>query len=1054
MSSNVECVADFFVVRVPRLSLEYFKQLPTTEKTVVDYLTNWLASPEVEEAIYLASPSLVERIEQWREQPFSKTGQKVTTALLKYFIRMSSRPTPFGLFSGISLGHFTDRSLITPANLQLDKRKTRLDMFYLATIQQQWAQSDAGQQAVNFIPNTTLYQLGSFLHYIEPYQSSSQRQYRLSSVEHDEALHAMLQLADGGKSKQALIEQFCQLYPSVDQEDVEAYIQQLIQERVLMADLKLPLTSGYPDKAFVQALLNANNTDDGLVLQAALKKLDALDQQTVVKPEDYQAIVQHLKQLPYAVSENKLFQTDVKRTLQVAQLDTGLQTVLKKAVLALQSQMPVSENPLINFITNFNQRFEGQAVPLLKLLDEDVGISFSNDTGYETPLLAGINIANNLRSKTAEPENSLSIKLLHKLNANSKESNILQLSSDEMLKDAKSAELWQQMPASFAANISCYRDASGERLIHLQGCTGPSGANLLGRFCHLDEALKQQVISHFEAEEALSKNAVFAEVVHMPDGRPGNVIARPQLRQYEIVFLADTELADEKQISVQDLYAFVEGNEVKLWSKRLKKLVIPRLTSAHNYSDRSLSIYHFLCMLQHQQAELPFYQSPTFIEQMDRQPRVQLDNVILSEAKWRLERSLLEALVKKDIWQENAWTELKHRYQLPRYVCYAIHDNVLTIDLHNPVLVKILLAETKGQLQITLKESLAMQYQSEVASEEGDFAHEVIVPILNTKARPLDILFGEPDKMLDMTMQRQFIPGSEWLSVKIYAAASTAELLLNEAITDFLAFCKQQGMLKQWFFIRYSDPDWHLRLRMLGEPESLYSKVLPLLHNYLSEWVKSQRVRKVEIFTYQREIERYGGDRGIELAEQVFQHDSEFVLQTVSLIQNYGESIRTRMALLGVNAMLDAFSYSLDNKLEIMTQLRTAFGLEFKEHSHLRNQLGAKYREYQKQIQADFNAEYKQAVEQPLQQMLIFQQQLIEKVRPLAKQILAEQKQGQLSCTTDNLLHSLLHMFCNRIFKTYGREQEFVIYDFLRRLYLSEVAKQKASNSKLKSKVG
>ena len=36
------------------------------------------------------------------------------------------------------------------------------------------------------------------------------------------------------------------------------------------------------------------------------------------------------------------------------------------------------------------------------------------------------------------------------------------------------------------------------------------------------------------------------------------------------------------------------------------------------------------------------------------------------------------------------------------------------------------------------------------------------------------------------------------------------------------------------------------------------------------------------------------------------------------------------------------------------------------------------------------------------------------------------------------LLGSLLHMHNNRMFKAYGREQEFVMHDFLRRVYFSK----------------
>ena len=670
------------------------------------------------------------------------------------------------------------------------------------------------------------------------------------------------------------------------------------------------------------------------------------------------------------------------------------------------------------------------------MLDDEAGITFSADTGYEAPLLAGINIANRKRQGRKQPQSALEQQVFKAMRQQTDAAEI-QLRSDELLKQVDPVLLWQQLPASFAANVSCYLDQNGQVLLHYHGFSGPSGANLLGRFCHLDDQLQQQVSDYLAAEEAMSPDVVFAEVVHMPDGRPGNVIARPALRRYEIVFLADTLQPAERQIQIDDLYVFVEAGQVKLWSKRLNKQVMPRLTSAHNYSARSLGVYRFLCLLQHQQARLPQYHSPTALLQMERQPRVMLDNVILQEAQWLVDRALLEALIANDNWQAEAFHTLEQRYRLPRYVCYAVSDNVLTVDLHHSAMVAILLAETKGQSQILLKESLVMQYQSAVCNNEGAFAHEMIVPMLNPHAKPFVTLQQHPAKQLRSSVQRSFAPGSAWLSVKIYAGQSTAELVLTQIIAPFLQQCQQQGWIQQWFFTRYGDPEWHLRLRLFGEPPLLYGEALPLLHHQLASELQSQRVHKIELFTYQREVARYGGDTAIALAERVFQADSELVLMSLALISQYGESVRWRMALLGVDAILQAFCYDTEKKLFLISELRRLFGLEFQEHADLRSQLGKKYRDYQQQLHIDFHAVQGGAEEQPLRQMLMLRQLFLQQLTPVVQHIVALQQQDQLSCSIDTLLHSLLHMFNNRMFKSYGREQEFVVYDFLRRYYLA-----------------
>src|SRR5262252_8052262 len=59
-----------------------------------------LARPEGREALFLASPDLVERLEQLGTP---EDGGRVQLALARYVFRMCGRPTPFGLFAGLTL---------------------------------------------------------------------------------------------------------------------------------------------------------------------------------------------------------------------------------------------------------------------------------------------------------------------------------------------------------------------------------------------------------------------------------------------------------------------------------------------------------------------------------------------------------------------------------------------------------------------------------------------------------------------------------------------------------------------------------------------------------------------------------------------------------------------------------------------------------------------------------------------------------------------------------------------------------------------------------------
>ncbi|NOU51304.1 lantibiotic dehydratase [Pseudoalteromonas sp. JBTF-M23] len=1036
--------APFFVVRTPRLAVEHLHAFsaPDADSNVV--LNDWLETPGVLEALYLASPSLLDRIEQWRDKPDSKQGKKVAHALIKYMVRMCSRPTPFGLFSGVHMGQVGNQTALVGGEHTQDNRSTRLDMFYLSALKEHFIKHASRSDSLKYKPNSSHYFIAQQCRYIETYLSDDSMQYRLSAVESDEYFKFALESAKPGLSFNALVEVFHAQYPEADKEDVEAYIQDLIDEGVLQADIPLPLTGDSPDLALLKSLQAIEEHETADHLATALAQVERLDEQKTGQIAPYKQILAHLERLPIKVQENKLFQSDVYRHFDQCQLSEMEISRLKKQLELIAGLSTDSDSTALNdFMAQFNARFEGQFVPLDVILDDESGIGISDETGYDAPLIAGLPLGNRQAQsgRTTPPVSVLESIIDDAISLpENRAKDCIVLKSKELKSQVTNKGAVNKFPSSFAAMLSVYEDDNHNPVVKLNGCYGPSSANLLGRFCHLEASLKEQVIAQLRKEQAHSPDVIFAEVVHMPEGRPGNVIARPHLREYEIVFMADSSLADEYQIPLSDLHVWVEGQKVKLWSKRLNKQVVPRLSSAHNYSARSLSAYKFLCMLQHQSGRAPNFQMPSSTARSAFVPRVMLDNLILSEKTWRIERAQLEAIAKKGQFDRDKLNALMAKYQLDAQVCYAIADNVLQLDLTNPDMFAILLSETKGTTRVELKEVLSSQYQSRVVDAQGlHYNNELIVPLFNGNA-PKHIHFAD-NPIANITaapIKRRFSAGSQWLSLKIYSGNSLVEQLLSEQLQPLIE--QHRELYDKWFFIRYSDPDWHLRLRFFGEPQVLCGQLLPLLNQLLDPMIEQGELHKVELMTYEREVERYGGPQSMALVESLFMFDSEFIAKVCALIEEHGEQVRWRAALLYTDRLLTLFNYDHDAKLALISRLRDGFGREFGDSSALRKQLGNRYRDYQQDLDKDFEqfnqplVQANDALQSDLFALLAQWQVQAEPVVEQLNQLISDEA---LNCSKDSLLGSLLHMHNNRMFKAYGREQELVIHDLLRRKYFS-----------------
>lgn len=1034
---------DFFVARVPQLSMDYIRDLPDEDCALRARLEQWLKEPGVLEALYVASPSLVQRLDRWRRKPESKQGRKATDALTKYLLRMSSRATPFGLFAGVSMGQLDGETKLQVDVAHPGRRVTRLDRGYLDRLRAALVRDSLDQRQVRLRPNPTLHRVAGRFHYIEPYQSEAGRQYRLSSVMLEEPVERMIELAEAGPTRGELVARFAEAYPEAQKKEIEGFIDQMLGEALLFHDLPLPVTGSNPDQALLDALERAGAEDAVECLREVVAELESMDGAGTATPEAYETVRKTLQPLGVDLPASQLFQVDLYRGMADCRLDRRIGREMAEPLELLQALGRAPDSPLSRFVDRFQSRFEGQMVPLLEALDEESGIAVLFEGGYASPLLAGIRLP---RNDSENPRAGSDVTPLQQeavtalTDPANRDRDVVSLDIDRLRRRARSlrSERIVNLPASFAVNCSLYeRPDDGRPMVHFKGAYGPSAANMLGRFCHLDDVLEQAVRDHLQREQAHHEDVILAEIVHLPDGRPGNVITRPCLREHEITFLGDSGVSEARQIPVSDLYVYVEGQTVKLWSRRLDRQVVPRLSNAHNYSNRSLNIYRFLSLVQNQFVTLPSFDVPRDLQSARFLPRVTLDSLILSPMKWRIPRDEIAYLVKDGEWQPDAWERLVRTYRLKPVVIFAVADNTLRIDLRNPRLVEMLLSEIRGNGNVSLQEDLGETYRPLVSDAEGGrYTNEFILPFYNPKAQPIVTGDASQGEKIGQSAARRFPPGSEWLSVKLYGARSSVEGVLMERVAPLIGRWRESELFDKWFFIRYGDPDWHLRLRFHGDPDDLGGRLLPELRGALKEAVDDGLIHRIETFTYVRETERYGGDHAIDHAEDLFMEDSRMVMEGVALAREYDESLRWRLALLVCDAAMQAFGLDLDARFQLIDRLRLGFGREFEENAALRSQLGDRYRELRGRIETDFSGEAEVPATRRMHRIVGRYRESLEPTGQVYRRLLAE---GKLVGTVEDVLQSFLHMTCNRLFKSDGRAHEFLIHDLLRRHYLAEI---------------
>lgn len=1011
---------DFYWLRQPLISIERLLAV-----LAQDRLAELLTEASVIEAIRVASPVVSEQL-----QAGLPTNSKIAEATLKYVLRMSTRCTPFGLFAGGGIGCSSGVSALDFTNRQLIPQH-RLDMQVLGDITELLVKRSAIRNRLRYYANRSVYQIGDRLRYTERHGKNEKWYYFTSEVSAEPHILTVMGLARHGSTITGLVQAI-----ATDDKQTEAYqfIERLIDDGLLVSELSLSPTGPDPLTHLINTL-DARSVPPSVI--ADLQRIQTLLFQAKGSVSPTQAVTTVLtEQIGLSLGTGPILQTDTRVVGGHNQLSHTILQQLQRGLSHLHrlSRFNTEVDELKTFQQRFYARFEEQEIPLLLALDDEEGVGYA---GAGRPDLPDNELIRDLLGESIEkPAVTFQVNKLYELMLRLYSGWSTQQGVEVEITDQDLAHLGESpvpVPDSyyafgyFLASSTTDMDA-GRFQFMLKTLAGPSAFPLLGRFCSYDEPLNRLVTTHLGLQQAKDPNRIYAEIVHLPQARTGNVVQRPHLRPYEIPYLSQSSLSPDQQLPPDDLLVSVpNGQRVVLRSKRLGKEVAPQLTTAHDYRF-GLPMYRFLCDLQHQ--DTPFLVSWNWgpLAQARRLPRVRYRNIILQEASWSF--TLLDLLPMES--DAETVERLQQQEQLPRLIALQQGDQELFLDLAVPACRQLFVSTLRRVESMQVVEWLRTPENCPVQGPDGKLTHEVIIPYLNPSAS-LPILSSviRATSTASFESQRSFPPGSEWLYMKVYCGPSAARNILDHLVQVALK-AVGNGQVTHWFFVRYYDPAPHLRVRFRLIDPSQYAPLLAACRQSLSAFLASGEVHRLQLDMYQRELERYGGET-IDLVERIFWRDSELVSQVLS--HNLTEPSLLATAVLGIDAYQTAFGLTRQEKLTLCEEIYKDLFTEHGASASLRQTLAQKYR-----------------LNQPLVMRLIQQEVTVEEA-PLLQAIQRHQTHIQSYVAAirqtyqdDQIKHwhfisSLSHLYLNRLFSTNQRTYELLIYHHLYRGHQSEAAR-------------
>jgi thiopeptide-type bacteriocin biosynthesis protein len=979
-----------------------------------------------QEAIYLASPDLYRMNLDWiAGKIFEKRKeQKLITSLCKYYSRMMSRSTPYGLFAACSVVEWGDENNII---FKEKKRQTRFDMHFSCALAQELVKKSVIKEQLTYYPNTSIYQIGDELRYIEYQYIDGKRMHQISAVSDSDYLQKILDLSKNGTSYTALIDVL--IDDEISIEESQTFIDELIASQLLVHNLEPSITG----ENFIKQIINIlEKIEDNSIINLVedLKEIETLierlDQKECNQLFDYQDIIEKINALNIPFEENKLFQTDLFNTNLEREIDSNWKKDIEDGFTILNrlSSKKEREN-LKNFAKRFSARYEEQEMPLLEVLDSETGIGYLENRNIDglNPLIENLKLPDNQQDKNVS-WNSIENFLFKKLKISNEQKQFSIEINEEDLKDLPEAD-WSDLPPSLSVIFRVVESEKQGKRILLENCGGSSSINLLGRFAHGNEEISAISKEIAEIEQNKNPDIIFAEIIHLPESRTGNILLHPVFRNYEIPFLGKSSLSIENQILLQDLYISVKNGKIILRSKRHNKIVIPRLSNAHNYSYNALPVYQFLCDLQYQNLRTSFsFQWGAMADKFKFLPRITYKNTILEPATWNL--------TKTDITSLSFGMGAGVGLNFPRFMLLVDGDNELLIDWQNPLSIEAFNDATKNRDSFQLKEFLHEKADEVIKNNQKEgFINQFIALLVREK----NAYQRQKVKIQEDKIQRNFSIGSEWLYFKLYCGVKVADKILLENIKPLIEELFKKQLIDSWFFIRYSDPDNHLRVRFHLPDTSKIGEVIQLFYQFIRPAESVKYIWKIQTETYVRELERYGFEN-ITLSEKLFYFDSQSILFFLESTEgDEREHIRWLWGTRAIDDLLSNFQVNLLDKLALMEALKNSFGREFGIDLALKQQIDKKYRENRPAIEAILNIE-NEVISQFSEIPILLREKAVH-IKPIVDEILNCHHQKQLHVSVYNLLSSHIHMLLNRLIPANQRLHELLIYDFLFRHYKS-----------------
>ncbi|MFF3733417.1 lantibiotic dehydratase [Streptomyces sp. NPDC002476] len=834
------------------------------------------AAQDVAEAVEHSSPVLAAQVRAvcTAGNPPPRDVRRTALSVVRYLLRAQHRATPFGLFAGVTTAEFGPQARADWGEGHVAVGRAGAE--WLAAVVERLESFPSLLDRLPVVVNNTVMSRGDRL--IVPFQPEIQDDRRRAveaSLALTEPVRVVLAASRTPIRCDVLADKLLAEFPEAGPEKVRCLLAELIRRRVLITSLHAPSTEA-DALGYLLGQLDAIDVGDLSLVAETVRELRAVwtGLEECATRGGWDSVAARMRTLVPGLRRHPVA-LDLRLEGQMVLPEEVAREIERAAfILTRVSTRPYGTAAWNAYHQRFYERYGiGTMVPLVEAV-ADSGPGFPD--GYPgTP-------ADARRPRVSARDDAL-VRLAQTAVFDGRDEVVL---TDELIAALDVGPDEPRVPPHLEVDVRVHA-AGLEELqrgrFRLEVVSVSRGAGVsTGRFLGvLAPSGREALAAELADLPAADSDTVPAQLSFPPLLPESAHVTRSSQVLPTVISLQEHRALKDTVLTPEDLAVGCDGRRMYLAAPERGHRVEAVGMNALNLHTHTPPLVRFLTELSRAQCAQVTIFDWGAAAAMPFLPRLRYGHTVLAPARWRLEASELPGRTRPRAEWDTAVIDWRARRRLPHRVYLVEDDRHLFLDLdeagHRTLL--------RQHLDRTHLAVLVEAPEPEAYGWCGGRVHEVVVPLKATRPPTWPPLPAPTRARALSPAQSQTPAASSMLLAALYGDPRRQDTLLSQHLPGLL---EQLGN-PQWWFIRFRDPDQHLRVRIALPDPGAFVQTARIVSVWANELRSAGLLADLRYPTSYREMGRWGSGTAWEAAEEVFRADSRAVLAQLAQPQRPGQ---------------------------------------------------------------------------------------------------------------------------------------------------------------------